>query len=137
MTSGDRTLSVIHVELAFTNYQVFCLYLGFIQSGLQYARFVNSTVNSNLPFSSTDNSSLTLTSFSLQLNPHLSGGGVHEEPALCQVLLRDIYTLRCCHCNQSIPCLVFIFKAQNCMFDSWQIVWHPALLQAVLAPRKK
>ena len=39
MTDGDNILSVIHVELAITNYQVFCLYLAFILIGLWYARF--------------------------------------------------------------------------------------------------
>lgn len=39
MTDGDKILSVIHVELAITNYQVFCLYLAFILIGLWYARF--------------------------------------------------------------------------------------------------
>lgn len=39
MTGGDKILSVIHVELAITNYQVFCLYLASIPIGLQYATF--------------------------------------------------------------------------------------------------
>ena len=39
MTGGDKILSVIHVELAITNYQLFCLYLAFIPIGLQYASF--------------------------------------------------------------------------------------------------
>lgn len=39
MTGGDKILNAIHVELAITNYQVFCLYLAFIQTGLQHARF--------------------------------------------------------------------------------------------------
>lgn len=74
MTSGDNVWSVIQVELAITNYQVFCLYLAFIQIGLQYVGFSQRQTQTQT-FSSTDNSSLTLTIISQQLKPHLSGGG--------------------------------------------------------------